>query len=841
LLAGCAALTFGGAMAAPAQAEEGQRTYRIARQGLGEALRAFAITSGRDVVFAPEVVNGKMAGSVRGKRSDQAALEALLAGTGLVYERTALGGYVVKAARTRVGALTRDGIERAAFQQAGPSSSAAVQGDDDAVALEEIVVTAQKRSERLQDVPAAVSALSSKDLQRLNAVSFADYVGRVPGFNMISSRSGEGQIILRGLSTGTDQAAATVATYIDETPFGSSTAHTQGSSLTPDLDPSDMERIELLRGPQGTLYGASSLGGVLKFVTKAPELDGIHASLRVDGSTIDGGGSGGGVRAMFNAPLIQDKLAIRVSAFKREDPGFIDDAGRGETDLNTVHAEGYRVQVLWKPTEALSIRGSILSQRLKNNGDNIEYIDVGTGKPLFGETQQRNGSPVSIANQYRVYNVVGTLDLGWGQLVSSTSFSRNRSDQHLDITYAYGDYIGGALGIDNMGLTQPFKPRQSKFTQELRLTGEGELFDWQVGGFFTHERSQYFQGIDTFDTVTGEKTDIGVVLFRGDLFQRYTELAGFGNVTWHITPKFDLLVGGRYARNEQSFTLIGDGLLATGTSNDPQRQYGESKEGAFTFLVAPRYKITDDVMVYGRVASGYRPGGPNGITVATAPFAPKTYDSDRVVNWEAGIKGSFLDRRLDIDLAAFYIDWTDVQLTGQVAGLRFLANGGTARSQGVEASFKFVPVRGLTIAGNASYTDAELTEDTKPGVFGLAGEPLPYVPDWGANLSADYDWVIADDWNAYVGASWNYVGDRITDLRSTSASHPRETIPSFSKFDLRAGVAHGSYSLDLFVKNVSNERGITAMGPLTIYDDSDQFAASLIQPRTFGFSLSARY
>lgn len=727
------------------------------------------------------------------------------------------------------------------FGCSGASLAAAPALQQESV-LEEIVVTAQKRSQLLQDVPAAVTALSGESIERLQAQTFADYVLRVPGFNMISGRTGQGQLILRGLTTGGDQATATVATYLDESPIGSSIAHSQSSVLAPDLDPYDLERIEVLRGPQGTLYGVNSLGGLLKYVTRAPDLDNFEGSVRVSASSIDGGSSGGGARGMLNVPLVEGQLAARLSGFKRKDPGFIDDAGRGISDTNEVDAEGARLQLLWSPNDAFSIRLSALMQDLENTGYNGEFIDVRTFQPLFGDLQQRGGSPTTIRNEHRMYNVLADWKLGAADLVSSTSYSTLESDQHLDVTFGFGELLGEAFDIPTLGVTQPFTPHQRKFTQEFRLTSQGERsWDWQVGAFYMHEAARYHQGMSFFDTATGESIDVGAVVFDAQLLSDYDEYAAFGNVTYHFTPRFDVLIGSRYSTNHQTYTLVKDGLIVTGNSGAPQTTFGTSGEDNVTFLFAPRYEISDDITAYARIASGYRPGAPNSVTVFTAQFARPTYSSDRVVNYEIGMKGVFFAEVLSLDLAAFYIDWSDIQLTGQRANIRFGANGGQAKSEGIELAAVYAPVRALRISANASYTNARLTEDTDPGVFGLRGERLPFVPEVAANLSADYDWEFGSKWSAYVGASYHYTDERLSDLRSEETSHPRVKLPAYDQIDLRAGIGFAGWSLDFFVKNVTDERGMDTVESATADEASFIYIAGVIQPRTLGMSLSTRF
>ena len=284
-----------------------------------------------------------------------------------------------------------------AYAQAALSPAAASSTDQ----LNEVVVTAEKRSERLLSVAAPVTALQSADLERQGADRLTDYAATVPGLNLISSEPGQTVVILRGITTGFGAAiAATTSTYIDDAPYGSATANALGSLATLDLDPSVLQRVEVLRGPQGTLYGASALGGLIKYVTIPPSLTHSSGRIELDGSSVDGGGQGGGVRAMWNGPLINDKLGMSFSAFDRLDPGFIDDPHRNAHNVNSSRVNGGRVALLWQPTDRFSAEFAALAQ--DSNTGNTSDVDVNSDlTPIYGKYEQ-----------VRYGNETGTLPIG---------------------------------------------------------------------------------------------------------------------------------------------------------------------------------------------------------------------------------------------------------------------------------------------------------------------------------------------------------------------------------------------------------------------------------------------
>ena len=733
-------------------------------------------------------------------------------------------------------------IAAGASAQPAPLQTAALSGRDapasSANLVGEVVVTAQKRAQRLLDTPVPVTALTPETLQRTDAVSFEDYLARVPGFAAISSREGSTQLILRGITTG-PQPNTTVGTYVDDTSYGASSVFTQAGALTPDFDPSDLQRVEVLRGPQGTLYGANTLGGLLKFVTTPPDTTAYHARVEADGETLTHGGSGFGARGMINAPLVKDVLAFRANAFYREDPGFIQDSFLGKHNIDDTRIYGGRASLLWKPTDKVSIRLTASGEHLKGLGAPEQDVDVKTLQPLYGLYQQKRYTSELLDNKYTLYNGDLNWDLGFGDFVSSTSYSNLNVKRNADVTTALG-FIGGLLGVPNFGLNEPTPINLDKFTEEARLVSHpGHFLDWQVGFYFDHERGNQRQSFDPFSTVTGAPI-ILPNLALVTLDSRYTEYAGFGDVTLHFTSKFDIQGGVRYSSNTQHYTQGEGGLLAGGPFTSI---VSRSSDNSVTFLATPEYKINPDNLVYVRIASGYRPGGPNALVPAqlAAGNVPTSFGPDNLINYELGYKSSLFDHRLTLDLSGFYIDWSNVQLLTRYGTFTVEGNGGSAVSKGFEGSATVTPFHGLTISDNLAYTDAHLTQDAL-GAGGHNGDRLPYVPRFSNSVNGDYDLTLMGRYNAYVGASWRYIGSRPSAFATSAIpTFVRPTIPSYGVVDVRAGVTYEGYALNLYIKNVNDSRGITSLGGLQQDPGQNPYSASLIQPRTFGASISAQF
>ncbi|MGH8234460.1 MAG: TonB-dependent receptor [Rhodanobacteraceae bacterium] len=706
-----------------------------------------------------------------------------------------------------------------------------------AVTLGTIVVTANKRSQNVQDVPMAVSVMGGYELERMNATDFGDYLTKMPGVNVISGGDGQTQIVMRGITSGSRQPNASVGTYIDEAPFGSSTVYADGSLLTPDIDPSDLERVEVLRGPQGTLYGSNTLGGLIKFVTRPPDTTAFYGRVELDGTSVANGGNGFGTRVMLNAPLVTDKLAIRANVYKRNDPGYIDDIGRDVSDANEAKVDGGRVQLLWTPNGRVSLRMSALFQNLDSSGLANGGVDVDpyTLQPLYGRYVAKHPPGTGFFDLgYRLYDATLTADLGWAKLIATTSYDTLDLDQNFDLTNAYGPILGPVFGLPNPGFSELTPITQNKFTQEIRLQSPStQKLEWRVGLFYTHEHSSYGETVLSFDSITGAPIQLPTLADINLGPALFTEKALYGDMTYHFTPRFDVLLGVRYTQDRTQYTQTGSGLLV-GSSNFTTT----GTDTPTTYLINPAFKLSDNVLLYGRIASGFRPGGPN-VGVPPGLGAPVTFGPDKLVNYEVGLKSTLLQQRMTFDIDAYYIDWSQIQLETTIAGIGFLSNGGKAKSEGVEAAWAYRPVAGLTLSANASFTDAVLTQNTPPGLIGFKGDRLPYVPRWGANLGVEYDFPLANGWSGYAGGNYGYTGSRVTDF--ASVPNARFNLPAYKVLDLRAGINYGDWSFGIFVKNATNSRGVTILSFETIDPTASPYSATYVQPRLIGVTASVDF
>jgi outer membrane receptor protein involved in Fe transport len=723
---------------------------------------------------------------------------------------------------------------------------------------QEIVVTAQKRAQVLLDVPSSVTVVGGDTLERQQAKSFQDYLSLVPGFSINGSTAGVTRITLRGANTG--GVASTVAIFMDDVPFGSSTGLANGSILSGDFDPFDINRLEVLRGPQGTLYGASSFGGVIRYITNAPKLNKFEADGQAGIEDTAHGGLGYNAAAIFNAPL-GDKAAVRIDGFYRKDHGYVDSIGNHplfgpgtgtlvEKDLNDRKSYGGRASVLFDPTSNLSIRLTAFAQNLNSGGSDIFEVDPVTLKSLDGGFVQAIYQPEPTHIKYRVYYGTIDWDFGFASLFSTTSYSKFSEQFQTDDTFGLGptvDFLASLGLITTTGepVTRPLGVQvfqttgTNKFTQEFRLASpNNDTLEWLLGAFYTHENSA-IDPQNIFATEFGTSTIATDILPIAlvTLHSKYDEYAAFGNATWHITPRADLTLGGRLAHNKQSENeVITSAVVGNALSNET------SSESVFTYSVAPRYSLSKHASIYARVASGFRPGGPNVVPVNAPAGTPTTYKADRLTNYEVGIKAEAPDAHFwSFELAAYHIDWKDIQLFERVNQIGINANGGKARVNGLELSGALRPAPGLTLAVNGAYTNAKLLDDTLAVTGGLAGDPLPFVPKWSGALHADYEFPLSPTLGGFLGASLNYVGKRTGDFNDRLANGSLGRIPGYTDVDLRAGVSYRDFTLEAFVRNAFDKRGLVdAFGFSPGNFPGDEAAASAIRPRTIGLTLTAR-
>ena len=695
--------------------------------------------------------------------------------------------------------------------------------------LEVVQVTAQKRVESPTEIPMSISVLGEEALDRLQINNVNNLAGVIPGLQVNNlGWPGRTQVSLRGIVPMGN--TASTAIYVDDIPLTPNGSLSGGTSGMFDLLPYDLQHVEVLRGPQGTLYGASALGGLVKYVTRRPELDYFEGRAGGTVSVIDDGGHVGYAgRASINAPLAEGTLAMRASYAEQATPGWIDNTVLQRRDTNDVRQKAGRLSLLWQPTDTLEVVLSAITQQ--NRADNLGVVSldpVTLERSLPGyASDYLLAQPSTI--EADVYGLTIDWDLGWADFSASSSWLDSDTWRVQDLSAEYVPLLGGTPGRGPMAYAAlDTRIGLRKFTQEVRLTSKntGRLA-WQIGAFYTDEDADY---IEFGDIMSAGMTPVAS-LFTADVLTTYREKALFGNTTWKFSDRFDLALGLRHAQNDQVFDQNLGGLLGGG-----QAYTGTSSESVTTWSISPRLFFGQDSMAYLRAASGYRAGSPNPL-IANAPNVPRQVGADTLVNYELGIKRHLWDRRALVEAAVFRIDWEDIRLNLVTpSGISYGLNGGTARSQGVELSGSVAATDGLRLSGALTYTDAELTGSI-PGQA-PAGTPLPQVPEWSGSVQAHYQFPTRGEWAWSLAGALRYYGSRPL---SVAASQSIE-LSSYSLLDLSAELGSTDASFRFFVNNVTNEDTFTSASR-TLFGSArlTRWNGVMLQPRTVGVSFDYRF
>jgi outer membrane receptor protein involved in Fe transport len=860
----------------PAAAQE-IHAFDVSTPDPASAIRAFGDQAGLQILASAADLKDKKFNPVNGDISTEEALNDLLAGTGLdhryVGDRAVAlvsnsSAGAVASSQTSSTASSASGGQPAPQTNAKSKQEEAKKGFWDRLRLaqvdqgtssgntsiektaegsprrpeklEEVVVTAQKRSENLMNVPASLTVLSAASLQNQGVVDFSDYKTLVPSLSDFSAGAeGHGAIILRGLNTGYYQFSNTVGYYIDDTPFSATSPLSFGAYLTGDPDLSDIDHLEVLKGPQATLYGASTLGGLIKVVTKKPDLNSDAGEIRLDGSTIDGGGSGYGQAGMLNVVLIPNELALRVSGFDRETPGYMRNATLGTHDQDVSRKEGGKIALRWAPSENLTIDLSAFLQSLRVNGWDYEQVNLQTLAPLAGPyTYALNYDP-SFHTTYEVYNATINYKFGSvGTVTNSISYASYGDHEQADYSLYYGGFNASAPAPVPADAAQPllYSPSLNKFTEELRFTSQRfGAFEWLAGLFYTREQIGFTDYLynaipPSLQPIPGPSGTIVSINNPAS----YKEEAAFTDLTYYFTDAIDLTLGGRYSHNQQGVTDC-----QTFFTPNAACVANSSSDSDFTYLAALSWRPTQGLNAYARIATSYRPGGPQQNVV---PGFPNSFKPDSLTNYEVGLKGAWRDDRLRATIALYDMDWKDVQMSSNIGGFSVISNGGKATVKGIELETQFVPIEHFTLGVNVAFTDAKLdsvSSDVSAFTGAVAGDTLPFTPRWSASVVADYVQPLSGTLTSNLGLTYRYQGSKWSDY----PGDPLNTgvvIPYYNTLGMHAGLAWSRYQLQASVGNLFNAHGLDTVVDQRVEGNPPAWAA-IIRPRSYTLSFTAKY
>jgi len=763
---------------------------------------------------------------------------------------------------TVIGALTATMSPTWAQDQAtGPS-------------LEEVIVSATRRNESVQDVPYNIQAISSQTLTDMGALNQRDFGRMIPGLTMTDFGPREGvEFVLRGLTTGGNSGTLgqTTTTYVDDTQVDLYTGLL-------DLKLLDVDRIEVLRGPQGTLFGGGAIGGTIRYISTKPDLVAKDARLQAGTSSTTGGGTNYDVSGMLNLPLIEDKLALRANLGYFDNDGYIDNVRLGARRINWDRTVSGRIALLARPVDPLRIELTHYYQRSQYGDSSYQYDMLGKERIddfMRGDYRDRIG----LTNLTMVY------DFGGSELTSTSSYVRERSRSLDDGTFFLRDEVFASFmdpeDLPDMALGSDRNRDARTFSQEVRLVSKGtERWNWLVGAYWydrTATEKYYefvglpFPGQGQFEgstrcaysaspCVSAPLNDNKEYFFTADP-TTIKQWAVFGELGLRLTPQLRMSIGARHFdyRLRETFYLVdqffgpaardSNGLART-TPFEDEFSFGRADDDGQIYRFNASYDLTADALAYLTVAQGYRPGGFNLVTPNTGvPLDKRAFEPDSIVSYEVGGKLSLLDRRVYLSSAVYYIDWSDIQTQVPTdLGFSVLGNAGKASVRGFELELQSrgLLVDGLSMMVGYSYTDAKLEESIIG--LGLEGNHVPNVPEHGGSFMADYAFSVGGAWTAGVNVNTSYTGKSFTRFGALVPEEDGSLSPEvqYLKKDaywltnISARFGMNSWSVRLFVDNLFDD-SVDLTRELHLANSpyrQPYYSRGVNRPRTIGLELT---
>jgi iron complex outermembrane recepter protein len=654
----------------------------------------------------------------------------------------------------------------------------AAEGDKNTTLLDEVVVTTTRRATLLNETPVSITALTSETLRTANTDAFADFASMVPGLTAIDTGPGQKRYALRGLQSAGEPE---VALYYDEIPIsGLPGASLDTGDSQPDLKLWDVDRVEVIRGPQGTLYGNGSMGGAIRIISKRPVLDASAGAAEIVGAATDSGSPSWRANGMLNVPLMPGRLALRVAAYLRREGGWLDNdyhSGMhlpqiGGNDLNWEHTWGGRLSATFEATERWSITAIGYYQNLRT-GDSFETY------PTFATPSDRYVSKAFVrtpwTDESRMFNLISTTHLGWADFVATVSRQKRIADINLDSTrflLSFSgcdeyDWTASCTGPANVPADSSAHQGVRATSAEVRLVSQAQgSLEWTVGSFLqdssTFRRGQLAmtnaQGYLEYDPVTGDALNR---LFARTNHDTFDQRAAFGEATYELAPRWSATAGLRWfhAHRSDQQILVQQFFPGAPVGAQPFQEFSES---ALFKKFQLTYRPDASYLFYLTAAQGFRAGGPNypgGFALSAPP-----YEADSTWNYEFGWKLSLLDRRLDWTSAVYRIDWSNVQQLLPVALFSAIVNGGAARSDGFETELVFRPASRWRINAGAAYANAHLRGPqpgvTNPALQLLDGDRLGGVPRWTVNATVSWQRSLNGGLQLQARADYSYLSSR---------------------------------------------------------------------------------
>jgi len=867
-----------------------------------ETLTALAELTKTQLIFPFDQLTGIQTNAVKGRLSFRRALSQMLRQTNLrasydrgdiviVYLANGTGGEKGSSATKANVAQASPRLKNAARQR--PKQIIAVNAD---TAIEEISVTARKRSESIRDVPFSIAAQSEATIFLSGAQNLTDFARGVSGLTHTDLGPGQSQIAIRGVSSGQvvrDQPGIKeqVGVYLDETAISM-------ALFTPDLDFFDLNRIEVLRGPQGTLFGSGSLAGTVRYISNPPNMKRHEIIAEASVKATKGGSIGSSFKAAVNIPINQNKAAVRAVGYYNELNGYVNAVGPGGTlieNVNDGNKYGGRLALAFAASDGLRITPRVVFQNLKTNGfPRIDLFNV-LANPY---TQSRPAVTLAKGEQYiqlreslddnfLLFDTVINYDTDTLSLTSVSSLI----DRDIKVVRDAGQLTTSILAQPSaFDLSGPVLDRDaplidttslSLFSQELRVASHSDgPLDYVFGGFFTRSERRFGQTliVPEFEALTGlsasDDPALSDYLFYSKFDFNFSQWALFGEATYVFTDKLKVTAGLRWFKFMEERTLRLDGLFAAVTEQTAEP--AKTVSDGFTPRFILSYDASEGFKVHAQIAKGFRLGGINDPlnaplctpedleTFGDRPF----FKNEELWNYEIGLKSTLAGGRLTFDAAVFYADIRNLQANVDAGSCssRIVFNVPRARSLGIEAEIFLRPHPDLDISFSATMQSAEIRSNLFAGEAGSmnaltgisAGNRLPTSPTFQATSQFSYHWLFSDKWSGfaalslhYVGSSFTQIGDQVPgfgniDLTVTQLGDPSISsfqfdpeIPAYQTGSIRFGARRGALELSIYINNFWNENIRTSL-------DRERGGLARVghlqgQPRTIGLTLRGNF
>lgn len=832
-----------------------QAVYQIdlPRQSVAQSLSDLSEQVNRMLLFSYEEVGQLSANPIVGRYTLQEALKIVLRGTGFSGSLTKKGVLMISKSESSDSLKQTEGKRKmktkkhvlaaviGSFLGGVVGAEEGASGDEMEWLLEEITVTATRRDTSAQDTPMALKLFDGKVLDTQGADGFEDYIATIPGASFRDAGNGSKRIALRGISNvsgsdfGSGSTVSTVGIYLGDVAI-------QGTSLLPDLSLYDLNRVEVLKGPQGTLYGEGAAGGAIKMILNSPGSEAFGGKFDTTLSATKEGGLNYRTRGMLNVP-ISENTALRMVGTYREDDGFVDNIATGEDDYDSESAYSFRVLLGSQLTDKFSLEILALFDVAETDG--FPQIDTTLeGLEVSNLTNQFTDSKTSL------YGVTLKYEMEFAEFTSVSSYYE--FDQEKQVFNPQDGFLS-AFGLPLVQLHSLSDNKLETFAQEIRLVSIGDnRLDWIVGGYYRDKEQN-----SAFESFYPEEADLAAInaVFVGLGFNPhparvfniipasddFEQAAVYGEVNFALTERLELTTGLRWYEEElsTSVTSIFTGPFAFASSIDLRH---EGTTDGILPKVALAFSVTDDHLLYISASEGFRSSAPNTTFSEGSPLSlgQPIVDAESIWNYELGAKTVWAEGRVQLNANLFFIDWSDIQAREEgINGLgflgSFLGNGGDGEIRGFEFDAKAVLGDSLEVGASFGYTDSELVKTTSSA---LKGQSLPNIPDWTVNAYGEYRFDLSTLGKGYIRVDMVYVDEQRTQFILAGTSDPLQ-LDKYTIGNIQAGLNFANkWNVSAFVNNVWDERAELGRGlALNNSAKDNRSRISISQPRTFGVTV----